>query len=100
MNTFAAFLFFFWFLAPILYYSNVFFSKYLPISALISFDNTGLPYDPTQIIINGQFSVDAYKAYSPLFVPITLVLAYGISFASLTAVLTHTLCASIYCSLF
>lgn len=59
-------------------------------SASIAFDNTGLPYDPTIIIQDGQFNVEAYKAYSPMFLPITFAMAYGLSFASMTAVLVHT----------
>ena len=90
MNTIVSFLFFYWFLAPILYYKNVFFSKYLPMSAPISFDNTGMQYDPSAIIQDGTFSQELYEAYSPIFIPITFALEYGIAFASTTAVIVHT----------
>lgn len=90
VNTFASLVFWFWIVTPILYYKNVFFSKFLPMSASISFDNTGLPYDPTLIIQDGEFNVDAYQQYSPMFIPITFAMAYGLSFASMTAVLVHT----------
>ena len=90
MNTIVCFLFFFWFIAPILYYTNVFYAKYLPMSASISFDNTGQPYDPSAVIQDGTFNLEMYKAYSPLFIPITFALAYGIAFASMAAVLVHT----------
>ena len=109
MNTMAAFFFFFWFLTPILYCTcpkyqifnrktlmellpdtNTFFAKFLPMSANLAFDNTGLPYEPSLIIADGKFDVESYKAYSPMFLPITVVVAYGIQFASITAVLVHT----------
>lgn len=70
--------------------TNVFYAKYLPMSAPLVFDNTGSVYDSGSVIINGTFSVDAYKAYSPLYMPITFALAYGVTFASYTSVFVHT----------
>ena len=103
-----AFVFFFWFLAPILYCEstatpnyfrviylgiidkNVFFSKFLPMSADLAFDNTGNLYDASQVIRNGVFDPTAYAAYSPPFATITFVLGYAVSFAATTAVVVHT----------
>ena len=68
----------------------MFYSKYLPISAAMVFDNAGMPYEPTSVIQDGVFNLDLYKSYSPLFMPITFVLSYGVSFASFTAVVVHT----------
>ncbi|EJC97675.1 OPT oligopeptide transporter [Fomitiporia mediterranea MF3/22] len=90
VNTIVAFVIVFWILTPILYYKNVFFAKFLPMSSTLAFDNTGLPYDPTVVIQNGEFNVDAYKSYSPVFIPVTLAMAYAISFASMTGVFVHT----------
>ncbi|KAI5123225.1 hypothetical protein M0805_001314 [Coniferiporia weirii] len=90
VNTIVAFFVVFWFITPVLYYKNVFFAKFLPMSASVAFDNTGLPYDPSLIIQNGTFSAEAYQAYSPAYIPITLAMAYGISFASMTGVFVHT----------
>ncbi|TDL28758.1 OPT oligopeptide transporter [Rickenella mellea] len=70
--------------------TNVFFSTYLPMSASQAFDNTGAPYDALTVLSNGQFDLEKYKAYSPLFLPITFVLNYALEFASLTAVIVHT----------
>lgn len=61
-------------------------------SAPISFDNTGMPYDPSAIIQDGTFSQELYEAYSPIFLPITFALEYAIAFASTTAVIVHTYC--------
>ena len=70
--------------------SNTWFANFLPMSASVAFDHFGQVYDPSQIILDGTFSVEAYRNYSPAFIPITLALAYGISFASLTGVAVHT----------
>ncbi|OCB84030.1 OPT oligopeptide transporter [Sanghuangporus baumii] len=90
VNIFIAFVIMFWFITPILYYKNVFFAKFLPMTASVTFDNTGLSYDATLIIQDGTFSEEAYQAYSPSFLPITLAIAYGIAFASTTGVFVHT----------
>lgn len=84
-NIAASIVFFFWFLTPILYYTNTWYSKYLPISSDSSYDNTGGPYDVSQIVTpEGTFDPEKYKAYSPLFLSTTFALAYGLSFASVT----------------
>lgn len=83
--------FFFWFLTPILYYTNTWYAKYMPINSSHSFDNTGNTYDVSQILTpEGTFDAEKYKQYSPLFLSTTFALSYGLSFASVTATLTHT----------
>lgn len=70
--------------------TNTFYAAYLPISTYVSFDNTGLPYDPTAIVTNGTFDAAKYEAYSPLFMPTNLTLAYGIALAAFTSLIVHT----------
>ncbi|THH00783.1 hypothetical protein EW026_g1809 [Hermanssonia centrifuga] len=90
-NIAAGMVFFFWIIAPALYYTNTWFAAYLPISSTHSFDNTGASYDVTRIIDGStSFDLEKYKAYSPLFLSTTFALSYGLSFASITATLTHT----------
>jgi OPT family small oligopeptide transporter len=89
-NTMAALVVCFWIIAPILYFTNTFYAKYMPISGYSAFDNTGMPYDPTAILSNGTFDVEKYRAYSPVFIPTTLAVAYGVAFASFAAVIVHT----------
>ena len=72
--------------------TNTFFTAYLPMSSYESFDNTGLPYDAAQIITNSQFDESKYLAYSPVYMPATLAVAYGVAFASFTSVIVHTFC--------
>ncbi|KZT58250.1 OPT oligopeptide transporter [Calocera cornea HHB12733] len=88
-NAFVAFVLIFWIIAPICYYSNVFYSAYLPVSAVYAFDNTGNEYAAAAIMANGTFNEQMYEEYSPLYMTITFALDYGISFAALTAVLVH-----------
>ncbi|KAN0103573.1 oligopeptide transporter [Russula decolorans] len=82
--------FFYWFLVPILYYTNVWYSAHLPLMSSHSFDNTGKQYNVSQIInSDSSFNLQAYKAYSPIFLSASLAITYGLSFATITAILTH-----------
>lgn len=86
-----------WFLiyavaAPILYYANTWYTAYLPLTSSDAYDNTGGIYDSSRILNSeGVFDEDKYKAYSPLFLPVTFSLSYGVGFAVLTCLITHVL---------
>jgi hypothetical protein len=54
------------------------------------FDNTAQPYNATAIITNNQFDVEKYHSYSPPFISTTQQIAYGLKFATFTAVIVHT----------
>lgn len=55
-----------------------------------SFDNTASRYNVTRILgSDGNFDETAYKAYSPLFIPACFAISYGLSFASITAIVVH-----------
>jgi hypothetical protein len=72
-------------------YTNVWYSAYLPLVSSHSFDNTGARYNVTKIVnADASFNAEAYKAYSPLFISASFAMAYGLSFASISATLTHT----------
>lgn len=74
-------------------YMNLFYSSYLPILSSAVFDNTGKEYDVSKILgKNFRFDEEAYKSYSKVYMPITYVLSYGLQFAALTALITHTAC--------
>ncbi|TGO86612.1 hypothetical protein BPOR_0289g00010 [Botrytis porri] len=82
-----------WILAPIAYYKNIFFSSYMPILSSSVFDNTGKIYDVSKILTpDFLFNKEAYENYSRVFLPITYVLSYGLQFAALASLLTHTTC--------
>ncbi|KAJ6501623.1 OPT oligopeptide transporter [Mycena vitilis] len=90
-NTIASVFICFWFVVPIMYFKNVFFTSYLPLSAYVSFDNTGLPYNISAIVRDGQFDPELYAAYSPIFMTAALCMSYFVSFASFGAIFTHTI---------
>lgn len=74
-------------------YANTLYSSYMPILSSAVFDNTGKPYSVSKIL-NADYTFDeeAYKQYSPLFLPITYALSYALQFAALAALITHTAC--------
>ena len=81
-----------WILAPILYYSNTWYSKFLPMSTRTSYDRFGETYDIDRVL-TPQLTLDVtgYENYSPMFLSATFVISYAVSFASITATLVHTL---------
>ncbi|EKM60787.1 uncharacterized protein PHACADRAFT_246918 [Phanerochaete carnosa HHB-10118-sp] len=91
INVYVTFVIVCWIIAPILYFKNVVFAQYMPISIVTPFDNTGMPYDVTQVMNNGTFDADLYHAYSPLFLSSTNVLAYTMCFAIFPATIVHTI---------
>ena len=89
-NVFAGWLTVFALIAPILYYTNTWYTSYLPLSGSDSYDNTGNVYNATRIVdTHGNFMVNAYKQYSPVFMPATFALSYGLSFAVMTCLPVH-----------
>lgn len=78
---------------PTIDYKNVLFSSYMPILSAAVFDNTGHPYNVSRILTSDfLFDQKAYEDYSPVYLPITYVLSYGVQFAALTSLVTHTVC--------
>ncbi|KAF8482124.1 OPT-domain-containing protein [Russula ochroleuca] len=90
LNMFGGFVFVVWFICPILWAKNAFYSQYIPISAGESFDNTGNPYNLSAVVTNNLFDQKKYEQYSPLFLPITYAISYGTIFATYPAILVHT----------
>lgn len=65
----------------------------MPILSAAVFDNTGHLYDVSRILTpEFLFDQKAYEEYSPVYLPITYVLSYGVQFAALTSLVTHTVC--------
>lgn len=90
-NVLIGFVFFFWIITPVLYYLNVWYATYMPMMSRLSFDNTGREYNVSRILMpDGTLDVEGYKSYSPLFLSMTFAIAYGMSFASITATLVHS----------
>ncbi|EKD18024.1 uncharacterized protein L3040_004563 [Drepanopeziza brunnea f. sp. 'multigermtubi'] len=74
-----------------IHYTGAFYSEYLPMSTGGSFDNTGAAYNVSRIL-TPEYTLDAqlYQGYSPLFLSTTFAMAYGLSFATIIAVVMHT----------
>ncbi|THH17151.1 hypothetical protein EW146_g3620 [Bondarzewia mesenterica] len=91
-NIFAGFIIFFWLVTPIIYFTNTWFSAYMPISSRTSYDNQMKSYNVSRILNeDSTINLEAYHAYSPLFLSTTFAMSYGLSFASITATLMHAL---------
>lgn len=90
-NTLIGCIFFLWIVVPALHYSGTWYADYVPILQNGILDNTGSTYN-TSAILKPDHTVDPqqYEAYSPLFLSTSFALAYGLSFASITALFSHT----------
>ena len=74
-------------------YRNVLYSAFLPMLSSSVFDNHGKIYDVSRILTRDfVFDEEAFKRYSPIYLPVTYFLSYAVQFAGLTALLTHTVC--------
>ena len=90
-NTMVGVVGFFWFATMGLHYSGMWYGDYLPISDSQSYDNTGNLYEVRKILTpNFELDLQKYQSYSPLFLTTTFALTYGLSFASIASVLSHT----------
>lgn len=90
VNVLFGFVLFFWIITPALYYSNAWYSQYMPIMSSKSYDRFGLTYNSSRILNpDVTFNEELYKAYSPLYLSTSFALAYFTGFAGLTCVLVH-----------
>ncbi|KAH9814731.1 OPT oligopeptide transporter protein-domain-containing protein [Melampsora americana] len=92
VNIFCGFAFFFWFLGPLLYYTNTWQQAYLPIGGTSVYDRYGKPYNTSRVVDlrTGLLNLTAYHEYSPLFLPTTFTAVYSIAFALATSAIVHT----------
>ncbi|KAI7350626.1 small oligopeptide transporter, OPT family, partial [Hortaea werneckii] len=90
LNVFAGFAFFFWIVVPGLYYTNTWFTAYLPMMTADVYDRTGAAYDVSKVLSDTR-TIDAtkYAEYSPPYLSATFAFVYGLSFAAVTSVITH-----------
>ncbi|KAI0380621.1 small oligopeptide transporter [Hypomontagnella monticulosa] len=89
LNVFVGFVVFFWIITPGIFYTNTWFTSYLPLCTADVYDRFGELYDTTKVITNNLFDQEKYAAYSPPYLPATFAFVYGLSFASITSVLSH-----------
>lgn len=91
LNTYCSVIIFFIFVLSILYSSNVWAAKYLPVISTSTFDNMQQHFNVTKIL-NEDFTIDftKYQNYSPIYIPFSYLLSYALNFAAVLAVFTHT----------
>lgn len=66
------------------------FMQYLPLSANKNFDHFGKSYNTSRILNEDlTLNVEAYHAYSPLFIGPAFALSYGLGFAALISNVVH-----------
>ncbi|KAM0747315.1 OPT-domain-containing protein [Meredithblackwellia eburnea MCA 4105] len=92
VNISIGFVFVFWFLAPILYYSNAGNMAYLPMMDLGLYDRFGAPYNISNVVDLSKmtFNEAAYHEYSPIYLTIGYTIVYGTTFAVAMALISHT----------
>ncbi|KAL6787365.1 small oligopeptide transporter, OPT family [Trichoderma sp. SZMC 28012] len=90
-NTLIGVVVFFWITAIAVHFSGVSYAKYIPMGTSSVYDNTGKVYNVSRVLNPDiTLNIDAYKAYSPLFLPTTYALSFGVSFAMVISVLINT----------
>ncbi|XP_023880342.2 oligopeptide transporter 1 [Quercus suber] len=78
-------------LTPICYWNNAYDAKKFPIFSSHTFDHDGQIYNISRVLNDKAFDInlDGYKSYSKLYLSVFFAFTYGLSFATLTASLTH-----------
>jgi OPT family small oligopeptide transporter len=67
---------------PAVYYTNMYYSAYLPINSNAIFTNTGEEYEVTKVIDGGgRFNEEKYQKYSPPYYAAANLVLYGAFFA-------------------
>ncbi|QKX63788.1 uncharacterized protein TRUGW13939_10959 [Talaromyces rugulosus] len=90
-NTLIGMVSWYWIVVLAVHFKGLFYAKHLPISDSNSYDNTGAAYNVSRILdADGTFNLQKYKDYSPLFLSTTFAICYGLSFATIVAVVVHT----------
>ncbi|KAG0266236.1 hypothetical protein BG011_002933 [Mortierella polycephala] len=79
-----------WVLVPIAYYTNLWEAKSFPILTSDLFQENGNEYDTMAIMTNNILDETKYAAYGSLRISTFFALTYGIGFAGLSSMMTHT----------
>lgn len=75
-----------------IWYTNTWYTAYLPINSNGVFDNTGNRYNVSRAV-NAQtlFNAESYRAYSPAYLAAGNLILYAVFFALYTATITHAI---------
>ncbi|KAG0167683.1 hypothetical protein DFQ28_010237 [Apophysomyces sp. BC1034] len=91
-NMLAGFVFFIWFLVPLVYYTNTFESKKFPFYNTHQYDIWGNIFDRARVLTPEQYlNETAYADYSPIRITGFFAICYGQGLAALGAIISHTI---------
>lgn len=75
-----------------IWFTNTWYTAYLPINSNGVFDNTGTRYNVSNVLnADTKFDAESYRKYSPAYLAAGNILLYGIFFAVYTSTITHTI---------
>ncbi|KAF9556103.1 hypothetical protein EC968_008446 [Mortierella alpina] len=79
-----------WIMVPIAYYTNLWEAKKFPILTSRLFQDNGRRYSTAAVMTDNILDEAKYAAYGPLRISTFFALTYGIGFAGLSSMITHT----------
>lgn len=75
-----------------IFYTNTYYTSYLPINSNLPYDHFGKPYNVTSVLNeNAVFEGAKYEAYSPPFLSASKIVVYMLSFGVYTAAVTYAI---------
>ncbi|KAF8943804.1 hypothetical protein BGZ46_006400, partial [Entomortierella lignicola] len=90
VNILIGFVFIAWFLNPIAYYTNIWGAKKFPIISSSLYRENGESYKVLEVLTDNELDPVKYEAYGRLHITTFFAITYGIGFAGLTSMITHT----------
>ncbi|CAD6936473.1 unnamed protein product [Tilletia caries] len=85
-----SFVFWMWFVAPLMYYNNFKNTAYLPFVTNSIYDRFGDTYSTKKVFTaEGTFDAAAYNDYSQQWLPVVTMINFGLQFASVASIFTH-----------
>ncbi|KAH9316609.1 hypothetical protein KI387_025236, partial [Taxus chinensis] len=89
-NVMAGFMIIMYIIIPLAYWSNAYNAKAFPIFSSDLFTDSGQKYNTSRVLTDYfGFNADAYQDYSRLHMSILFAFTYGLSFATLSATISH-----------
>ncbi|KAG0226578.1 hypothetical protein BGW42_003522 [Actinomortierella wolfii] len=79
-----------WVMVPIAYYTNLWDAKQFPILTSRLFKDDGTKYNPLEVMTDNVYDESKAAVYGRLRISTFFVLTYGIGFAGLSSMITHT----------
>lgn len=89
LNIFLGWSLFYCMIGPALYYTNKWFTGYMPMSSSRIADRFGMPYNVTRVLQGDRLNEEAYHAYSPIYFAASYHATHLMAFGVATSVLTH-----------